>query len=196
MGKVFIDAEELLLDSYRLAVKIYESGFRPDFIIGLWRGGTPVGIAVQDCLEYLGVETDHISIRTSYRGMSTYSDMVEKEENIQVHGLQYVLDNLNSTDSLLIVDDVFSTGLNVKAVIDSLSEKLRRNLPEDIRIAVPWCKPEKNRTGRSPDFYLYETDKWLVFPYELDGLSIDEIRDYKPKLMETINEVFESLPNN
>ena len=36
-----------------------------DFIVGLWRGGSPVGIGVQDCLEYLGVETDHIAIRTS-----------------------------------------------------------------------------------------------------------------------------------
>ena len=61
MDKLFIHAEEQLLDSYRLGVKIYTSGFRPDFIVGLWRGGSPVGIGVQDCLEYLGVETDHIS---------------------------------------------------------------------------------------------------------------------------------------
>ncbi len=194
MKKVFIDAEELLLDSYRLAMKIYESDFRPDFIIGLWRGGTPVGIAVQDCLEYLGVETDHISIRTSYRGMSSYSDMIENEGSIKVHGLQYVFDNLNSSDALLIVDDVYSSGLSIKAVIDRLSDKMRKNLPEDLRIAVPWCKPDKNRTDRVPDFALYETKKWLVFPYELDGLSMDEISENKPELMATLNDVIESLP--
>ncbi len=44
--------------------------------IRLWRGGSPVGIGVEGCLEYLGVETDHISIRTSYTGMSTYADMI------------------------------------------------------------------------------------------------------------------------
>ena len=196
MKKVFIDAEELLLDSYRLAIQIYESEFRPDFIIGLWRGGSPVGIAVQDCLEYLGVETDHISVRTSYQGMSSYSDMIEKESNISVHGLQYVFDNLNSSDALLIVDDVYSTGLSVKAVIDRLSEKMRRNMPEDVRIAAPWVKPDKNRSGRLADYFLHETDNWLVFPYELDGLSLDEIQENKSELMAILNDVINYLPNS
>ena len=196
MKKVFIDAEELLLDSYRLAIQIYESEFRPDFIIGLWRGGSPVGIAVQDCLEYLGVETDHISVRTSYQGMSSYSDMIEKESNISVHGLQYVFDNLNSSDALLIVDDVYSTGLSVKAVIDRLSEKMRRNMPEDVRIAAPWVKPDKNHSGRLADYFLHETDNWLVFPYELDGLSLDEIQENKSELMAILNDVINYLPNS
>jgi hypoxanthine phosphoribosyltransferase len=44
---------------------------RPSFIVGVWRGGTPVGIAVQEILDYLGVQTDHISIRTSaYYGIN------------------------------------------------------------------------------------------------------------------------------
>ena len=196
MKKTFIDAEELLLDSYRLAVRIYERGFRPDFIIGLWRGGSPVGIAVQDCLEYLGVQTDHISIRTSYRGMSSYEDMIEKEGNIRVHGLQYVFDNLNSSDALLIVDDVYGTGLSVQAVIERISDKTRKNMPEDVRIAAPWYKPGKNRTGRAPDFYLHETDNWLVFPYELDGLSMDEIRTNKPKVVAILDEVIADLPQS
>ena len=196
MKKKFVDAEELLLDSYRLGVRIYERGFRPDFIIGLWRGGAPVGIAVQDCLEYLGVNTDHISVRTSYSGMSSYEQMIENEGNIRVHGLQYLFDNLNSNDALLIVDDVYSTGLSVKAVIDRLSEKTRKNMPEDVRIAAPWYKPGKNRSDREPDFYLHETDKWLVLPYELDGLSMDEIKTHKPNVMEMIDDVIQSLPQN
>lgn len=194
MKKQFIDAEELTLDSYRLGVQIYESKFRPDFIVGLWRGGSPVGIAVQDCLEYLGVDTDHISVRTSYQGMSSYDEMVENEGSIKVHGMQYLFDNLNSSDSLLIVDDVYSTGLSIKAVLDRLKEKTRKNMPEDIRIAAPWCKPEKIRTGRKPGYYLHETDKWLVFPYELDGLSMDELKLHKPELMKIINKVVEELP--
>jgi uncharacterized protein len=194
MKKTFVDAEELLLDSYRLGVRIYEHGFRPDFIIGLWRGGAPVGIAIQDCLEYLGVMTDHISVRTSYSGMSSYEQMVENEGNIRVHGLQYLFDNLNSDDALLIVDDVYSTGLSVKAVIDRLQDKTRKNMPADVRIAAPWYRPAKNRSEREPDFYLHETDKWLVLPYELDGLSLDEIKTHKPNVMEMIDDVVQSLP--
>lgn len=58
MEKLFVEEEEFLLDAYRLGVKVYESGFRPTFIVGIWRGGSSVGIAVQECLQYLGVETD------------------------------------------------------------------------------------------------------------------------------------------
>ena len=181
--RLFVSEEEILLDSYRLGVKIFNSGFRPSFIVGLWRGGSSVGIAVQECLQHLGVATDHISLRTSYRGMQQYQRMVEEASSqIRVHGTQYLLESLNADDGLLIVDDVYSTGLNVKAVIDRLKRRTRRNMPRDVRIAVPWYKPARNRTGRVPDFYLHETDKWLVLPYELNGLSLDEIRANKPFL--------------
>ena len=42
MNKNFITSQSLLQDSFRLAAKVYEDGFRPDFIIGIWRGGAPV----------------------------------------------------------------------------------------------------------------------------------------------------------
>lgn len=196
MDKLFISAEEQLLDSYRLGVKIHASGFRPDFIVGLWRGGSPVGIGVQDCLEYLGVKTDHISIRTSYTGMNTYTDMIENESGIRVHGLQYLLENLEADKRLLIVDDVYSTGLSVKAVIDQLSIKTRRNMPVDVRIAVIWYKSANNRTGRTPDYHLHETDKWLVLPYELSGLPLDEIYRNKTGVKEIFEELEDILPAN
>ena len=183
MDKLFISEEDLLLDAYRLGVKIFNSGFRPTFIVGLWRGGSTIGIAVQECLQYLGVETDHISIRTSYRGMQRYQYMIEEAvSEIRVHGTQYLLESMDAEDRLLIVDDVYSTGLNVKAVLDRLQTRTRRNMPRDARIAVPWYKPTRNRTGRVPDYYLHETGKWLVLPYEMNGLSLEEIYAHKPFL--------------
>lgn len=181
--KQFVQEEELLNDAYRLAVKIFESGFRPDFIVGIWRGGSTVGIYVQECLQYLGVETDHIAIRTSYRGMDDYLKKIDAVENIRVHGLKYLYENLNRGDRLLIVDDVFGTGKNVSAVINRLEDKLKRNMPQDVRLAMPYYKPSKNKSSRTPDFYLHETDQWLVLPYELTGLSIDEIQTSKAWMM-------------
>ncbi len=46
--KVFIDADELLLDSYRLAAQVIRANFEPSFMIAIWRGGAPIGIAVQE----------------------------------------------------------------------------------------------------------------------------------------------------
>jgi len=182
--KRFITEQALLEDAYKLGVQIFNSGFRPTFIVGLWRGGSSVGIAVQECLQYLGVETDHISIRTSYRGLSSYQNMVNNpEQEIRVHGTQYLLETLNQEDALLIVDDVFSSGLTTSAVVNRLTKRLKMNTPNDIRIATPWYKPEHNRSGTKPDFWLHETDQWLVMPYEIAGLTSTEIAQHKSYLL-------------
>jgi hypothetical protein len=181
MNKRFIAADDLLLDSFQLAANICQAGFKPDFLVGLWRGGSAVGIAVQEGLDYFGIKTDHIAIRTSYTGLPDYSKMVDKADGIRVHGLQYLLENLSNEHSLLIVDDVYSTGSSVNAVIETLSRKTRRNLPKDIRIATVWYR-STDRTIRPPDYFVHETTDWLILPYELSGLSIDELHAHKPEL--------------
>ena len=55
MDKFFIKSESLLKDSFQLAWNVYESGYKPNYIIGVWRGGAPGGIAVQEFLSVLGV---------------------------------------------------------------------------------------------------------------------------------------------
>jgi len=176
---LYIDEESLLNDSFRLAVKIYESGFKPDFIVAIWRGGATVGIYVQECLQALGLQTDHIAIRTSYQGMENYQATMSNPQTIRVHGLQYLYENLNYEHSLLIVDDVFSSGYNIEAVINRLETKSKRNMPKDYRIATPFYKPSFNKTKRKPDYFLHEINDWLVLPYELTGLSRDELEKYK-----------------
>ncbi len=185
MNKQFIAADDLLRDSFQLAANIYEAGFEPDFLVGLWRGGSAVGIAVQEGLEHLGVKTDHIAIRTSYTGAPQYSEMVSKAEAIRVHGMQYLLENLCSHHSMLIVDDVYSSGSSVAAVIEQLTRKTRRNLPKDIRIATVWYRPN-DKTLRTPDYFVHETKDWLVLPYELTGMSIEEIAANRPELASII----------
>ena len=195
MDKVFIAADDLLLDSFKLAATNHDAGFEPDFLVGLWRGGSAVGIAVQEGLDHFGIPTDHIAIRTSYTGQENYSEMLDKAEGIRVHGLQYLLENLCQKHSLLIVDDVYSTGSSVKAVIDRLTEKTRRNLPHDIRTATVWYRPT-DRTIREPDYYVHKTSDWLVLPYELSGLSIDELQAHKPELAPVIDRLRELAADN
>jgi len=186
MNKTYVPANELLLDSFQLAVNVVDSGFKPDFLVGLWRGGSAVGIAVQEGLEFLGCKTDHIAIRTSYRGQEGYSEMVDKADAIRAHGLRYLHERVCAEHSMLIVDDVYSTGSSVNAVINQLSKKSRRNLPQDIRIATVWYRPTEN-TIRAPDFYVHETADWLILPYELSGLSLEELRDHKPEIRPVID---------
>lgn len=188
MEKTFVAADDLLQDSFRLAGAIRSSGFRPDFLVGLWRGGSAVGIAVQEGLHHFGIETDHIAVRTSYSGQPGYDEMVNSADSIRVHGLDYVIDRVCAEHSLLIVDDVYSTGSSVNAVIERLQTKARRNLPHAIRVATVWYRPTE-RTLRVPDYYVHETREWLVLPYELSGIGIDELRAHKPEIAPVIEQL-------
>ena len=192
--KQFLIERDVLLDAYRLGVQIFNAGFRPTFIVGLWRGGSTVGIAVQECLQALGIETDHISIRTSYSGVANYQEMIDNPKDaIRVHGTQYLLESLSKTDSLLIVDDVFSSGLSMDAVISRLRGRLKRNMPDEIRVASLWYKPKHNRTDRKPDFFVHESDKWLVLPYELCGLTREELDTHKAFVLPLLNRTAATL---
>ncbi|MGA0933668.1 MAG: phosphoribosyltransferase [Pseudohongiellaceae bacterium] len=173
MEKQYITANQLLYDSIELAFRIIDSGFKPDLIIGIWRGGTPVGITVQEVMEFVGINSDHFSIRTS-----SYTSIGERS-SVKVHGLEYLERHLTSEDKLLLVDDVFDTGLSLDSVMRELNT-FYKNSPPECRIATPYFKPANNQTDRVPDFYLYETDKWLVFPHELMGLTDREIIEHKP----------------
>jgi len=188
-NKQFLTEQDVMEDSFRLGVQIFNSGFRPTFIVGLWRGGSTVGIYVQECLQTLGIKTNHISIRTSYEGLNAYNETVNNpERQVRVHGTQYLLENLNTIDNLLIVDDVFSTGMNVHAVIARLESRLKRNMPKALKVAALWYKPASRRTERTPDYFQHKTDNWLVLPYELTGLSSSELEQQKPYAFEFLKD--------
>ena len=183
MEKLFINSESLIEDSFKLAWQVYEDGYRPNYIIGVWRGGTPIGIAVQEFFSVLGVPSDHIAIRTSH-----YKGIDERGSDVKVYGLNYIIKQVESEDSLLIVDDVHDTGISIEKIVADLKAACKKNTPE-IRIATPYFKPSKNRTNREPDYYLYETNKWLVFPHELEGLSLSEIKANKPEVSGLIERI-------
>lgn len=182
-AKQFISANELLTDAYRLAAAVYDSGYRPTFIVGVWRGGAPVGIAVQEFLAALGFPSNHIAIRTS-----AYTASIDEPlKGVEVHNLGYLIEQVQADDRLLVIDDVFDSGRSLLAVLEELTTRLERT-PETIKTACPWYKPSRNTTELKPDFYLYETDSWLVFPHEMVGLSDTELERKDPFLAELLEQ--------
>lgn len=181
--KVYLDAQQLLEDSFSLAGKVLESGFRPTFIAAVWRGGAPMGIAVQELLAYHGIDTDHIAIRSSaYHGIDNQSS------SVKVFGLNYLTKKIRHEDRLLLVDDVFDTGKSIDAIIMDLTSRARKNTPHDIRVAVPYFKPSRNLSSRTPDYYLHETAAWLKFPHSLEGLSEEEVSANRPALYKILQQ--------
>ena len=175
MQKIFIHAEDLLRDSLELGMRVVRSDFRPTFLVGIWRGGAPIGITVQEVLEFHGLDCDHLAIRTS-----SYTGIDERSKTVRVHAVDYLVSRLTAEDRLLLIDDVFDTGLSLEAVITELNRRCRRNMPEQVRIATTYFKPSRNRSSLLPDFYVRSTDEWLVFPHEMHGLTREEILAHKP----------------
>jgi hypoxanthine phosphoribosyltransferase len=184
MEKNFISADSLLRDSMELARLIVRSGLRPTFLVAMWRGGAPIGITVQEVLEYHGIHADHIPIRTS-----SYTGIDQQSKTVRVHATDYLVSRVSAEDELLIVDDVFDSGRSLEAVMSELKRRCRRNLPAKVRIATVYYKPTRNRSALVPDYYVRATDSWLVFPHEIQGLTREEILANKP-----VGEDFFDLP--
>ena len=94
----------------------------------------------------------------------------------------HLIEQANASDSLLIVDDVFDSGRSVKALIEELSKQMRLNMPNDVRVATPYYKPKNTAVDMVPDYFVHESEDWLVFPHEVSGLSIEEIHEGKGDL--------------
>ena len=175
--KHYIKASELLHDSWKLAAMIRASGWHPDILIALWRGGAPVGIAVHEFLKATGWSVQHIPLKcASYTGIGE-----NKGEVVFTHG-DIVFGTFRKGDKVLVIDDVFDTGKTaaaVKARMDAIGAEMR--------LACVYWKPRKNTTSLKPDFFVKDVGlNWIVFPHEIEGLSPDEIAEKDPALVDLL----------
>ena len=167
-GKTYISAEELVRDSFTLARRIYDSGFRPEIVVVLWRGGTPIGIVVHEFLLYKGISTYHTVLKAeSYDGQTQLPKP-------HIEHLDAVLDVVGRESRVLVVDDIFDTGRTMETVLTAL-----RTRTDHVRTATLYRHTRTRQSGREPDYFLRETDRWIVFPHELVGLTEEEIRRKK-----------------
>lgn len=176
--KLFVTPDQLRTDSYILASKVVKDGFEPDFMVGIWRGGAPIGICVHEFLKYKGINTDHISIRTS-----RYTGIDETSETITVHNLGYLAEKLTSASKVLLVDDVFDSGRSIEAILHEMKLKCGENMPLDVRVATIYYKPSRNETGKVPEYFVTESTEWIVFPHELEALTLEEIAESKGQIV-------------
>lgn len=168
-----IKPDDLQLMSLQLAKMIYDSGYRPTRLIALWRGGAPIGMYIHEYFKFKGHNIDHIAIRTSaYEGK-------EQKKEIRVHGLGYIIDNANYDDKVLIVDDIFDSGRTAEKVIENMRDKMRKNMPETVKFATIFYKPTKRVVDFEPDYYVKEINMWIDYPHELEGLTLEKIRELK-----------------
>jgi hypoxanthine phosphoribosyltransferase len=163
--KEFVRADDQVRDSFVLAKQIFDSGFVPDVLLVLWRGGTPVGIVIHEFLLYKGISTYQTVLKAE-----SYVGIDQRKEPVIEH-IESLLSKVDKTSRVLVVDDIFDSGCTMKKVRELLSDAVA-----EIRIATLYYKPASNTTDIVPDYYVRQTDRWIVFPHELMDLSDAEIR--------------------
>ena len=174
-----IDPNDYLIDCFRLARMIWDDGYRPDFLIGLWRGGAPPGIVIQEFFRWKGHDPYHTAIRTqSLEG-------VLSGDGFDIKGFEHVLDVVEAEHQLLLVDDFYNTGRTTYEVVRYLRQKTRRNAPE-VRVATVYYRAQQRRFRVGPDYYLHEVEEPPLLPYRLTQLSEDDARSLGAELHEAL----------
>lgn len=178
--KHYLSADDYLRDVWRLAAAVKKSGWKPDILIALWRGGAPVGVALHELFKVSGWSVQHVPLKcASYTGIGENEGAVEFTHGDIVFGM------LRKGDKVLVVDDVFDTGKTAAAVKERLDA-----VGAEMRMACVYWKPQKNVTNLKPDYFVKDAGlDWIVFPHEIEGLSKDEICEKDPflgELMATI----------
>jgi len=135
---------EMIVD---LALRIRTSGFKPDLIVGVSRGGWAPGRILSDLLE--NPHTANIKIEF-YVG-------IEKTGRKPVV-TQPITEDI-SKKNVLVVDDVADTGESLKLALDHVLEKG----PGKIMTATVYYKPHSTF---KPDFFADTTSNWIIFPWE------------------------------
>jgi len=178
--KHYISADAFLRDAWRLAASIRKSGWKPDLLIALWRGGAAVGVSVHEFFKVTGWDVQHIPLKcSSYTGIGENPGDV-----VFVHG-DLVFGMLRKGDRVLVVDDVFDTGKTAAAVKDRVDAT-----GAEMRMACVYWKPQKNLTKILPDYYVKDVGlDWIVFPHEIEGLSGAEIAAKDPLLSDLIGSI-------
>ena len=166
MKKAYLSADGYLRDIWRLAADIRGSGWKPDTLIGLWRGGAPAAIAVHEFLAASGWKVAHEPLKCS-----SYTGMAQNDGGVEFFGGEQVFGGLRRGEKVLFVDDVFDTGGTADAI-----RRRTQGLGVDMRLACVYWKSEANRTDMKPDYFVRDVGgDWIVFPHEIVGLSGGEV---------------------
>jgi hypoxanthine phosphoribosyltransferase len=187
MQFLHITPEQLLLDSFRLGRKVYESGFRPKYSLSVWRGGTQVGLGANAFFRNRGVQVNHSTIATeSYTGPGNAKEVIVK-------GLEHLVNVVCREDPLLIVDDVYERGETVHAIVKTIREQARANTPERIMVATIHRKPGRVAWEGVEAVSLYDLpdDTWIDYPHELADLVDGQAGD--PLLFQKSEEAWNLL---
>jgi len=137
--------------SFQLYMKTKESGFIPDVMAAVSRGGLVPARILSDL--YLA-EKHKVTLAIMQVGFYSGIDKTHKEPIIYQDLPGHVYGK-----KILLIDDVADSGVSLEFAL----KYLRMKKPAEIKVGTLYHKPW---SSLKPDFFIEETSSWIVFPHE------------------------------
>jgi len=159
--------EEIVDWSWELARKIRESGYKPDIVVAIARGGY---VAARLICDFLDIE-NLVSLQSQH-----WTEAAKKEERAIIK-FPYKI-NLKGMKAL-IVDDIADTGESLILAKKFVTENWN---PDEVKIAtLQWISPVSKI---KPDYYTIEVKDWTWFQYPWTRL--EDTYEFIKRMMEDV----------
>ena len=184
MKKEFLPYDTVRNNALKLAHQIYNEGFVPDVIYVSLRGGAYLGNIISEYFKV--VRRGSRPVYYAAVVARSYTD-VRESGKIMVEGWTYAPEHLRVGDKVLLVDDIFDTGLTINHLAEII---MARGLPRrDLKVAVhdyKYFRDKPEQLAVQPDYWcrkhdlsIYDEDMWIHYmSHELMGLKADELETY------------------
>ena len=166
MKKQFILAKQFHRQCFHLAHKIYMSEYVPDVVLGIWRGGSYPAIVIHEYYIYRG----HVHVKSEVLTARSYVGIGMQLDTVDLDLSEKVLQTLRNAKQILVVDDVVDSGKTIGQILQYFRE---HHVTAAVKVASVYFKPRTSSVV--PDYTVEETDQWIVFPHELEGLLPEEV---------------------
>lgn len=170
---LYISPSQIFKLSYKLGKKIKESGFKPDCLLGVSRGGLCITRILSD---YLDVEDVRIIGVIYYKRIKTTKTKPKLVQDLDVKSLK--------KKKLLLIDDVADTGGSLVFIVNLLKRRGIKNFKIATIHHKPWSRFK-------PDYFVAEADKWIIYPWEV-GETINSIMKKRMTKKEKLKELKET----
>ncbi|OLS29144.1 MAG: Xanthine phosphoribosyltransferase [Candidatus Thorarchaeota archaeon AB_25] len=160
MDYLILSWRDVYTHCLQLSERIVNSGFIPDVIVGIARGGWIPARILSDVLYTTSLQ----NIRIEY-----YTDVAAKGKEPKI---TQPLTGSMKNKSILLVDEVADTGDTLQHAIEHVNALGAKS----VRSAVLHYKPT---SIVKPDFFMVETTSWTVYPWENRESIISLVQIFK-----------------
>jgi hypoxanthine phosphoribosyltransferase len=146
--------DEVYVMMMDLARQIKSSGYSPQVIVGVSRGGWPPARVMSDLLENPNLANVKVEFYKNI-GVTAQRPKITQPVTSEVIGKR-----------VLVVDDVTDSGQSLRVA----HRHLRQKGAHEIRVCTLYLKP---KSIFKPNHYAKTTSKWIIFPWErLEAINL------------------------